>query len=190
MRKAAPALVATFAGIGLISQFKSAPDGLRSAGRTPASKVSPASAQTPSTTRPTTTTVPPVLIGTDDNGNSDDGGFQAAPSTTPKTVATTAAPSSNSGAGSKQFTGTVSWNEFGPVEVQITVTNGKIVDSVALQYPTDHRRSQRISAFSIPVLNQEAITAQSAAIDSVSGATYTSASYLESLQSAIDKSRA
>ncbi len=80
----------------------------------------------------------------------------------------------------------MAYNEFGPVQVEITIENGKLVDVQALQYPTEHRRSARISDMSLPILRSEAIAAQSASIDTVSGATYTSASYAESLQSALD----
>ncbi len=188
MRKAAPALVATFAGIGLISQFKSAPEGHAGAVKKPAATGTTTPAATPAIS-------PVVPILTDDNGGVDDNGNPVSNPivTQPQSTPPATSPAQNGKppvAGSRTFTGTVSWNEFGPVEVQITVVDGKVIDSQALQYPTDHRRSQRISDFSIPILNQEAITAQSAAIDTVSGATYTSSSYAESLQSAIDKSKA
>jgi uncharacterized protein with FMN-binding domain len=72
------------------------------------------------------------------------------------------------------------------VQVQITVTGGKITQVSALQTPTADHRSVSINARATPTLASEALTAQSANIDSVSGATYTSDSYKISLQSAID----
>jgi uncharacterized protein with FMN-binding domain len=80
-------------------------------------------------------------------------------------------------------------NQFGDVQVQVTFTNGKITDVKALQLPFDRRRSAEISQYVEPYLRSEALQAQSAQIDLISGATYTSTSYAESLQSAIDKAR-
>jgi uncharacterized protein with FMN-binding domain len=72
------------------------------------------------------------------------------------------------------------------VQVQITVKNGKITSADAIQYPNENRRDQQINAYAIPLLNAEAVDAQSANIDTISGATVTSDGYLQSLQSAID----
>jgi uncharacterized protein with FMN-binding domain len=76
---------------------------------------------------------------------------------------------------------------FGPVQVQITVKNGKVTAARAVQYPQESARDQEINSYAIPVLNQEAVSAGSASIDAVSGATYTSGGYVTSLQSALDK---
>ena len=77
--------------------------------------------------------------------------------------------------------------QFGDVQVEIKVSGGRIVDVQALQLPSDHRRSQSISNYAGPLLRTEALQSQSAQIDGVSGATYTSAAYAESLQGAIDQ---
>jgi len=76
---------------------------------------------------------------------------------------------------------------YGNVQVQITVAGGKITHSVVLQVPWNNPKDQQINSRAVPVLNAEAVDAQSAQIDMVSGATYTSEAYLQSLQSAIDK---
>ena len=76
---------------------------------------------------------------------------------------------------------------YGSVQVQITVKAGKIASAAAVEYPTDTPRDQQINAFAIPQLNQEAVAASSAKIDTVSGATYTSGGYIGSLQNALDK---
>ncbi len=73
------------------------------------------------------------------------------------------------------------------MQVQITVANGKITDVTALQLTDQGGRSVQISAQAAPILRQEALQAQSAKIQSVSGATFTSEGYTTSLQSAIDK---
>ena len=87
------------------------------------------------------------------------------------------------------FNGAVSINRWGPVQVQITVTNGKITKVTALQTPSDKSKSVRINNRAVPILRSEALAAQSAQVNTVSGATYTSDSYAASLQSAIDSAR-
>ena len=88
--------------------------------------------------------------------------------------------------GDGTFQGATSMTPFGPVQVQITISGGKITDVSALQLPSDRQRSAAIAAYSAPILRSEALSAQSAQIDIVSGATYTSEGYAQSLQSALD----
>lgn len=128
----------------------------------------------------------------------------AAPSTTAATIppttakasaqpstTTTTAKASNAGALSDgTFTGAVSTNRWGPVQVKITVAGGKITAVDVPSYPSNDNRSIAINRNAVPRLVQSTLTAQSANVNSVSGATYTSTSYRISLQSAIDKSRA
>jgi uncharacterized protein with FMN-binding domain len=78
-------------------------------------------------------------------------------------------------------------NQFGDVQVRVKVTGGKItaIDAVAL--PGGDSRSQEISASAGPILARQALVAQNANIDGVSGASYTSAGYRRSLQSALDQ---
>lgn len=83
--------------------------------------------------------------------------------------------------------GAVSENRWGPVQVRITVAGGHITDITPLALPNDRRTSVRINDYAAPILRSEAITAQGAGIYNVSGATYTSTSYAQSLQSAIDQ---
>jgi uncharacterized protein with FMN-binding domain len=75
---------------------------------------------------------------------------------------------------------------FGPVQVQITVKDGKITKVTAVDYPMNDRRDQEINSYAIPLLQDETVAAQSAQIDTVSGATYTSEGYVTSLQAALD----
>jgi uncharacterized protein with FMN-binding domain len=95
--------------------------------------------------------------------------------------------SSASPSGTKTVTGDSVDTRWGPVQVQITVTNGKVTKANAVVYPSGNSRDQEINAYAIPTLNQEAVSAGSAKIDMVSGATVTSTGYLGSLQSALDK---
>ena len=76
---------------------------------------------------------------------------------------------------------------WGPVQVRITVENGKITAAQAVVYPQENPRDQEINAYAVPQLNSEAVQAQSGSIDAVSGATVTSDGYIQSLQSAIDQ---
>ena len=76
--------------------------------------------------------------------------------------------------------------QYGPVQVQITVQGGRIVKARALQHPSGNGQSDQINGYAIPQLDQEAVAAQSAQIDTVSGATFTSGGYRQSLQSALD----
>ena len=78
---------------------------------------------------------------------------------------------------------------YGPMQVQATLTGGRITGVKVLQETNVGAQSQQIDAFAIPELTKEALTAQSARIHAVSGASYTSAGYIQSLQSALDKAR-
>ncbi len=78
-------------------------------------------------------------------------------------------------------------NDYGDVQVRVTLNGSKIVDVQALKLPSDRSRSARISNAAGPILRTEALQAQSAHIDLVSGATYTSESYAQSLQGALDR---
>ncbi|WP_063728829.1 FMN-binding protein [Streptomyces sp. RTd22] len=94
---------------------------------------------------------------------------------------------SSSGGASGTYTGSVINTEYGPVQVSVTLSHGRITAVKALRTPSDRPRSQQIAADAVPRLTQEALSAQSAHIDAVSGATYTSEGYTRSLQSALDK---
>ncbi|MGW4527313.1 FMN-binding protein [Amycolatopsis sp. NPDC004378] len=89
--------------------------------------------------------------------------------------------------GGGTFTGDAADTRYGPVQVRITVAGGRITDAQAVQYPQESGRDVRINSDAVPELNQETLQAQSAQIDTVSGATYTSEGYQQSLQSALDQ---
>jgi len=107
-------------------------------------------------------------------------------------------PATSTGAGSTSDAGTTTndtvtivgssvQTRYGPVQVSVTFTAGQITDVQALQVPGGHHESVQINARATPLLAQEVVDAQSAQIDTVSGATYTSEAYAESVQSAIDQ---
>ncbi|MFC0030482.1 FMN-binding protein [Micromonospora chaiyaphumensis] len=131
-----------------------------------------------------------VASGTDRAGSSwsgTDGGTGSGPSTggDSSTGGTGSTGSTGSG-GDGTATGSVAQTRWGPVQVRITVSGGKITDVAVLQVPDGNHRDQEINDYAVPILRQEALAAQSARIDTVSGATVTSDGYRESLQSAID----
>lgn len=105
---------------------------------------------------------------------------------TTATAPATTAPSGGSGA-SGTYTGIAAETRYGPVQVQVTVSGGKLTDVQALQLTNRDGRSVAISQQAAPILRQEALQAQSATIQAVSGATYTSEGYTTSLQSALDQ---
>jgi len=99
---------------------------------------------------------------------------------------TTTAPSAPTGApGNGTFTGSAVRTIYGDVQVRVTISGQKITDVQAMLLPQDRARSAQISRYSAPILRTEAIQAQSATIDIVSGATYTSIAYSRSLDSAL-----
>jgi len=170
-KRAIAALVTTALGLALLFSFKT-PAETASALGPGHGAVAPVSSADPGAGVGTAATPAPVS------------GGNRPPATTP---APTKAASNGGGKGSGTFTGAVVQNPFGQVQVQITMAGGKITDVTALQLP-NHGRSGFISQSVAPILQGEALAAQSANIDLVSGATYTSDAYAQSLQSAIDQS--
>jgi len=94
------------------------------------------------------------------------------------------------GTGSGQFTGSAVQTPFGTVQVQVTMQNGTITDVQALQLPTGRGHTQQVSSYAGPQLRSEVLQAQSANVNTISGATYTSDGYIQSLQSALDQAKA
>lgn len=88
-----------------------------------------------------------------------------------------------------QYTGDVADAFYGNVQVQATVQGGKISNVDFLQYPNDRSRSIAINSQVMPYLKQEAIQAQSANVDIVSGATATSQAFIISLASALNQAK-
>ncbi len=85
------------------------------------------------------------------------------------------------------YTGSAVNVYYGNVQVSATVSNGKITDVKFLQYPYTHATSVYINKQVMPYLKQEAIKAQNANVQIISGATYTSEGFRQSLQSALAK---
>ncbi|GHB87852.1 hypothetical protein GCM10010348_00950 [Streptomyces anthocyanicus] len=109
--------------------------------------------------------------------------------------ATTPTPSSGTGtggtsSGTRTVTGPAVQTRYGAVQVQLTLDGSRIVAARAVQSPGGDPRSRQINASAVPALIRETLNAQSAHLDTVSGATYTSEGYIGSLQSALDRTRA
>lgn len=108
-------------------------------------------------------------------------GASPSPSTSATTKATTTAKA-------KSATGDAySAREYGEVQVKVTVRNGKITKISTVAMPANDGKSQWISEQAGPLLVEQALSSQSASINGVSGATFTSMAFAQSLQSALDK---
>ena len=142
---------------------------------TPAATPTPATTKKATTTKKAPKTKKPVPA-TTKNATTSTPKSTPAPVSTPK-------PAGVSGT----FTGASANTVYGPVQVQITVSNGKITNATALVYPTGSFRDQEINQQAIPYLIQETLAAQSANIQGVGGASYTSQGWVGSLQSALAK---
>lgn len=104
------------------------------------------------------------------------------------TVSTTGQAGAGSGqAGGSTVDGSVAQTRWGPVQVRLTVDGRKITEITVLASPDGNHRDVEINARALPILRREALQAQSADIQTVSGATITSEGYKESLQAALDQ---
>jgi uncharacterized protein with FMN-binding domain len=164
MRRAILALGSTIAGIAVLLSFKT---------HSIATVGTPAAA--PSTPSGTGSSAAPA-------GAADAAGAAATPRAARK--AKTAA------GGHRTVTGQVAETARGPVQVELTLAGQRITKVTMLQQTDDGPLSNQIDATAIPKLINETLTAQSAHIDAVSGASYTSEGYIQSLQSALDKASA
>lgn len=159
MRRAAIALVSTVAGLVMLLTLKA------------------------NTTQPTTTAAvaeaPPAAVAATPSA----GGPPAS-----KAPATGASPPTDDAAAAPQTgTGTLVRNQYESFQVQVTVTGDTITKVEVIALTTKDAKSKRIAGSSLPRLQQATLEANSADVDTVSGATYTSESYRESLQSALDQ---
>ncbi|NKQ56708.1 FMN-binding protein [Amycolatopsis sp. K13G38] len=107
--------------------------------------------------------------------------------TTSPSASSSASPSGSSTQDTKTVTGPVAQTRWGPVQVQLTVSAGKITAVNVVQYPDNNPRDEEINSYALPILVQDTLKAQSDKIDMISGATVTSEGYLQSLQGALDQ---
>lgn len=110
------------------------------------------------------------------------------PSATASRTPSATSPGTSTGTGT--FTGDPIDTQYGTVQVAATLSRGRITAVKVLQAPDQNGRDQQIASYALPRLTAEALGAQSAHIDAVSGASYTSQGYMQSLQSALDQAHA
>ena len=160
LHRTATVIAATAGGVALLANFHTTPGGTMLATGVPATVA-------PATTRSS------VVAG------------RPATTTAPGTTSASSGSTASSGA-SRIVDGPIVNTRYGPVQVRVTVQGAKIVDVQALELPSDRTKSQRISQQAGPLLRSEVLQAQTANIHVVSGASYTSAGYAQSLQGALD----
>jgi len=164
MKRAFAAIVGTVTGLVLLLDFKT--HSARQSAQPPLAATAPSvpapQSSAPASTPPTETPTAPLSSA------------KAAPAATPKT---------------RTVNGSSIRTRYGNVEVQVVFTGTQITDVVPIRLPDSNGVDQQIDQQAVPILIQETLTAQSANIQAVSGATYTSDGYVRSLQSALDKAK-
>jgi len=173
MKKIVYAVMATLSGLVLLLSYRTSLEAVAPTALEPTS--SDASTTSAEASSPSPDPSPSAT------GDTPDGADAA------ETPAASTPTDSAGGLADGTYTGDAANTRYGPVQVQITVSGGVIADVQAIDYPDGNGRDREINARAIPVLVSETVQAQSADIDMVSGATYTSDGYLTSLQSAIDQ---
>ncbi|HYN48237.1 MAG TPA: FMN-binding protein [Candidatus Nanopelagicales bacterium] len=164
-RRGAAALLLTTAALALLLSFKTPSDPTPTAGTPVAATGGATPTSAPAATQP------------------------SAPMPSASTAPAPAAPA-NAGLRDGTIDGAVVDTRWGTVQVQVTISGGAITDVTALQLPSGDQHSADISSRVEPLLRSSALVVQGAEIDVVSGATYTSLAYAQSLQAALDAARA
>jgi uncharacterized protein with FMN-binding domain len=122
------------------------------------------------------------------SGNSDgNSGNNSGNPSNPSSPSSPASPSSQPQTAASTVTGAVAQTRWGPVQIRLTIAGGQITKVGVLQYPNGNSLDLQIANYAFPRLIQQTISTQGAHVDMVSGATYTSTGYLQSLQSALDQ---
>jgi len=174
LRRAVLTLGGTLAGIAALLAFKFQPA---------ASSLAAGTSPTPVTTGARPASTAPATPGTAGSAK----GGKPARTGSPSGTATAGAGGGAQSTTAKTVTGAVDNTQYGPMQVAISVSGGKITKITVVQQTNTGVESQQIDSGALPKLTSEALAAQSAKIDAVSGASYTSAGYIQSLQSAIDQ---
>jgi uncharacterized protein with FMN-binding domain len=121
------------------------------------------------------------------SGSSGSGSSGSGSSSSGSGSSSSGSSSGSSSSSAKTYTGSVAQTRWGLVQVQITVQGSKITKVTVLQQPNGNHRDEEINSQALPILISDTLSAQSAQIDMVSGATVTSEGYLSSLQAALDE---
>ncbi|WP_243077184.1 FMN-binding protein [Microbacterium sp. SS28] len=180
MKKIVYALLATLSGLVLLFSYRTSLEAVQ-----PGAALEPVSSSGTTTAGPTTSDA----SGSDDESDSGEASDKDSSDSSSSDTGTSSSgsDSTTSGLSDGTYTGGSANTRYGPVQVQITVSDGQIADVQVIDYPHSNGRDQAINQRAIPVLVSETTRAQSSQISMVSGATYTSQGYIASLQSAIDQ---
>ena len=119
-------------------------------------------------------------------GTSSSSSSSATTDTSSQAATTAPVAPATTGAADGTYDGSVVNTRFGTVQVQAVISGGKITDVIAKKLTDADRRSVSISQQVAPMVRSEVLTAQSAKVSNISGGTYTTQAYLQSLQSALD----
>jgi uncharacterized protein with FMN-binding domain len=177
----------SMAGIGAVSSgaVDTAPSSAPAANSSATATPTQAAATKPAGTKPGTTKPAKgsAGAGTNSNSNTNNNSNAGSVATDPAPAVTTAAPAPAGVNGT--FVGPSIFVQYGNVQVEITVVNGKITDAKAIVAPTG--KNDRYTNMAVPVLKKQTLAAQSANIQGASGASYTSYGWFKSLQGALAK---
>ncbi len=191
MRRIVLGFMGTLSGLVLLFSYHTSTSSrlVVASGATDTSPGTTGAMAAPSTTTPSTGSSSTPSTSSSSPSSSPSSSSPSSGSAAPTTSAAAPAPTASSpgAAAAGTYTGSAANTRWGIVQVQITVANGKITASTAVQYPQNNGRDVQINSYAVPALNQEVVAAQSANIDTVSGATVTSDGYLQSLQSALNQ---
>lgn len=182
MRRLLLALASTAAGLAAVLSFKTHSSAVASGDAAAAPAIGTQGSASPAAPAGNVTGASPLS-----------GGSTARPASTasPASAARSAPAAPKTGGASaattRTITGAVASTQYGPMQVQVTLQGRTITDVKVLQETNLGSLSQQIDSNAIPQLTKETLAAQSARIDAVSGASYTSAGYIQSLQSALDQ---
>ncbi len=158
MKRAPIVITSTAAGVALVLSFHTSH---------PSLQIKPASGASPQGRGSTPATTP-----------------QSSGSAPESTSPSTTAPTSTS---SRSATGSDVQYRYGEIEIEVTAAGSKITNVTILKDDATDGRSYQINSQAVPILESETMSAQSTQIDGVSGATYTSQAYVQSLQAALDQ---
>jgi uncharacterized protein with FMN-binding domain len=194
LRRSLPAIVLAGTGGALLARFDHT-EALTVGTASTASTVAPAP---PSTTRPSTAT--PIAPSTPRPSTPRPSTAApaapavpavppAAPSTTRPSTAVPSTPTTPAACAGAEALGPVIDTRWGPVQVAAVISHGKICDVRAVVVPSSHTRSVAINSRAVPILQQRVLAAQSAAFDTVTGATVTSEGYRSSLQAILNAAK-
>lgn len=189
MKRVVYAVLATLSGLVLLFSYRTSLDAVDPMAATEPVASSGTVSSDAGATAPATggTSDDESQEGDDESDDNDAGSGSESGSTSTQSGGSTS--STASGLVDGTYTGASADTRYGPVQVQISVSGGAITDVQVLDYPASNSKDRQINERALPVLISETTQTQSAQIDMVSGATYTSQGYITSLQSAIDQAQ-